>query len=74
MYEKCKWGLTGLLIGIGVSAIVVATNKKVQKTISDGTEKVVDKFNDMKDVATQTVKSIKRKTTKPKNSKTSSTK
>lgn len=74
MCEKIRWGIAGMVIGLGVSAVVVATNKKVQKTISSGTDKVVDTFNDVKDVATQTVKSIKKKTAKPTATKSTSTK
>lgn len=65
MCEKIMWGVYGLLIGMGVSAVIVATNKKVQNAISDGAEKATDKFNEVKDATTQKIKAVKKAIKKP---------
>ena len=49
MIENVKWFLCGTIVGMGTAAIIVATNKKVQKKINDTINKATDKAKNIKE-------------------------
>lgn len=70
MIENIKWCLWGLVIGMGVSAVVVATNKKIQNKISDSIDMTSQKISDLKDCAVKSVKKAKSSSSSKSASKT----
>ena len=48
MVENIKWMISGVFVGMGVAAVIVATNKKLQNKIADCVEKSKEKFDEIK--------------------------
>ena len=64
MKDYLKCGIICLGLGMVIGGIVVAKNKKLAKGIDDGTDKIVESANDIKENIEQKIDKAKRKNKK----------
>lgn len=61
MKEVITSGIIGLAVGMVVGGIVVAKNKKLASKIDEGTDKIAESFEDMKEETKTKIKNAKQK-------------
>ena len=50
MIENIKWFICGSIIGMGVAALIVSTNKNIQKKISNCVDDAIKKTKEIKEI------------------------